>query len=265
MNRLIICPGLWHLLIAASALKSISKSQTNKNCVEILLFRDFIVTDEQKSEVNDIALSLWNWNLIIWLEDYYLNDYSIKNRAELAELKDDLRSKLNCINFSEIWANQIQTFLNKVFFETYPDSNIVLYEDGLGTYRNYSTKFFFNSTKKNKYFKNILNKLYEISGYFNNYNHINRHQTNLKYLNRLERIHLLLNEKIPKPKYLRDIDSYKIDIRKFYESIENASNTIHNQFNPLEENTKNLLFLPQYFYLYYQISWDEELKIYKRL
>ena len=168
MNRLIICPGLWHLLIAASALKSISKSQTNKNCIDIILFRDFIVTDEQKSEVNDIALSLWNWNFIIWLDDYNLNDYSIKNRAELIELKDDLRSKLNCINFSEIWATQIQNFHNKIFFETYPDSNIVIYEDGLGTYRNRSTKFFFNLTTKNKYFKNILNKLYELSGYFNN-------------------------------------------------------------------------------------------------
>ena len=265
MNRLIICVGTWQLLIVASALKSISINNTlNKNS-DILVFRGFFVKDEQRSEINDIALTLWNWDLIIWFEDFNPKDYRIKNRSDLTELKKVLRGKLNDINFSEIWTTQILNLKNKVFFETYPDSNIVIYEDGIGAYRNYNTKIFFKLITKNKYLKNILNYIYDISGYFNNYSHINNYQLNFKYLTRIERIYLLLNGKIPIPKYLGKIDSYQIDISHFYENIKTVCNTIDIDLNTFEETSKNLLFLPQYFHLYYQISWDEELKIYNSI
>ena len=253
MNRLIICPGLWQLLVAASALKSISIKNTPNNNIDILLFRGFFVKGEQRSIINDIALRLWNWDSIIWWEDFNPKDNKIKNSSDLIELKKVVRSKLNDINFSEIWANQILNLQNKIFFESYPESNIVIYEDGIGTYRNFNTKIFFKLSTKKKYLKNILNNIYDISGYFNNYSHINNYQLNFKYLTRLERIYLLLKDKLPVPKYLEKIDSYQIDISNFYENIKIVCNTIDIELNTFKCNPKNLLFLPQYFYLHHQI------------
>lgn len=128
--RLIAVVGPWQLISAVSALKQRTQAVAANHIDYLILYEHF--SKSKNDFIDNLANSIWKWEAIHWLDNE--NDFITSSKRNLIKTKQAIKNKLQLDYVDEIWACHLNTKKEKILFETYTDSIIFLYEDGLQSY-----------------------------------------------------------------------------------------------------------------------------------
>ena len=246
LKRVIFVLGTWQLIIATSAImqESSKKSTLSK---DYLVLYGHDLTEQMKESMQKLSTLLWDWAKVIWVDDL-LNTKRYTEEYRLDIFKA-LKSRIGLKNADELWVSKLFNPLEKIAIDTYEDSPIVLYEDGLWVFapqklysREFSSRFLLYPRKlikliKSKQIKKKGMLHYKIKG------------VRQDHLQRLKMAYLYLSKYMSAPKYLENIPKEQIlseNIRSaLYKARENIyekvivkenKNSFSNSFLVLAQN-----------------------------
>ena len=241
-TRLILVPGLWQLVMAASALRQDFDSR-KKEFNDVLVIYGYSLTDEIKKAMEAASRRLWNWKRVI-IADGHLNRPDVL-KIPAGGILDDFRELIGPYAVDEIWTCLVTNAAEKIVFETFPQSTIVLYEDGLHTYVETEEQ--------------LLNRRRPRKGIpaFLRYGFDNR------FLSRLTCAYLFISQVVPPPDYLMDKTIFQVEkeyirdaIRKLKDKVTKSDLTIQ------PSDCKRILLMGQGFSQVKWMDWNTEYRFY---
>ncbi len=266
MNRLIVATGPWQIILAASALRQ-ETIELDTISMDYLILCGHNLSNEFKQTMMSIAISVWNWQGIIWTEDLLYSNLPILNSDNFLKISQTLKKRIPAINYDEIWLCHLAQNTAKFILETYQKAAIILYEDGLHSYVSYEHIDLLDThnliTKKE--LKLLLKRF--ILRQAKPYDIINKRGLCQRHLNRLKRVHLSLLNYLPVPEYMNQAVIKKIQAESLITSVKAIQRNIklNNILNSRKSLDNNVLVLGQCFSKWEIISWQEEFKLYKNI
>jgi len=247
LKRVIFVLGTWQLITATSAIiqKSYKKNTLSK---DYLVLYGHDLTEQMKESMEKLSIALWDWAKIIWVDDL-LNTKRYTEEYRL-DIFNALRSRIGLNNVDELWVSKLFNPLEKIAIDTYEDSPIVLYEDGLWVFapqKIYSHEFTLRSLLyPRKLIKLIKSKqiekkrmlAYKIKG------------VRQDHLQRLKMTYLYLSKYIPVPKYLENTPREQILSENIRSALYKARENIYEDVVVKEDKTSfsdSFLILAQNF------------------
>ena len=213
-----------------------------------------------------IAISVWNWQGIIWTEDLLYTNLPILNSDNFSKVSKTFKRRIPAEVYDEIWLCHLAQNTAKFILESYPEAAIILYEDGLHSYISYEHIGLLD-TATLTITKKLKQQLKKLRRRAEPYNIINRRGLCQRHLNRLKRVHLSLLKYLPLPEYMNQALIKQITRESIITSIKAIHETIQISNIPTLHNPPDnqVLVLGQCFSKWEVISWNEELEIYKNI
>lgn len=242
-KRLIFTLGTWQLTLLGAALHQEATGQQTASEDYLVLYGDWL-PNQLKRSMMQLAQLLWNWQKIIWADDLLFQLYA--RNCNLPVIQEVLRQRIEVSEFDEIWVCKLFDPPEKFVCDVYPQANIVLYEDGFGSY--------FPKERSGAASKLL-------------FSHLRPGVVCDRHLRRLVRTYLLLTRYLPIPEYLQDSPivrmerEYLLYVIRQIESGLDLSKSIS-----LEEYPDNrVLVLGQALAKFSLMAWGEEWSLYRQV
>ena len=210
MNRICFALGTWQLILLSAALQG-----SSEGVIPTLAPKDHLIlygpdsSDDLRIAMHSVAEQVWDWQSINWAGD--LLDRTIPDSYnEFIERKSLLAKRVTKLNPDEVWLSKLSDIPEKMAAETFKDSAIVLYEDGLHTY--VPVKII-ESQRRGSYYRfgNFLTSLRKLaSDYDVVWKSLNRGGIHISHLRRLREIHTFLDKNLQMPNMFEDIRKSQI-------------------------------------------------------
>lgn len=127
MKRLVFVPGVCQLVNAAAALMQHRAAGGGPEVEDVLvLYGHYPYTDFARA-MEEAARCLWNWRDVVWAQDVLVCHFPTRRFAPLA--REILRHKLGA-DVDEVWVSKLGTEPAKLVLYAYPNSRVMLFEDG---------------------------------------------------------------------------------------------------------------------------------------
>lgn len=247
MKRAIFVLGTWQLITATASLIQ-ARINENIDCEDFLILYGHDLSNQLKETMEKLSVVLWHWKKIIWVDDILnTQNYTENYKVNVFNI---LRKRIGIKNLNEVWVSKLNNPLEKIIFDTYENSNIVLFEDGLWVYapqkiytQELSIKLFLYPRKL---FKFIRSKLFKK----NNMLHYKINGIRLDHIQRLRKAYLFINKYISKPDYLERIQIEQlqtINMRSVIDHIRKSTGPNLLVTKPIKYNQKTFLLLAQNF------------------
>ena len=132
MKRIVFTPGVGQIVNAAAALtQERALRREPGECEDILVFFGSGRYMAFARAMEEAARCVWNWGRMVWAEDILVNHFPTRRFAPLAG--DMLRDRLGS-SVDEVWVSKLGMEATKLALHAYPESRVVLFEDGAEEY-----------------------------------------------------------------------------------------------------------------------------------
>ena len=263
MKRLIFSVGTWQLLLASAALRQ-EERQSQGLSEDYLVLYGVGLSGDMKQAMTEGATATWDWKRIVWADDLL--------RSPLPAGQDPLltmqllRARVGLSRVDEVWVGKLFDTPEKVAVETYSQSPIVLYEDGLYTYipHEYTCGLHGSFLLRPERLASAL-----LTGAFHK-RHLSVciHESGAcsQHINRLRHLHLFLVKCLPIPWDLRRVPVAEIDRETLLSVLRDTRGglSLGPSGESVDERKGNrVLMLGQCFSRSNLMFWTEELTIYR--
>jgi hypothetical protein len=128
MKRIVFAPGICQIVNAAAALaQERAQGKSGAEHEDVLVLYGSYPFSEMSRAMEQAARCVWDWRAVVWAQEVLVCHFPTRRFAPIARLV--LREKLGPAA-DEIWVSKLGLEPAKLILQAYPESRVVLYEDG---------------------------------------------------------------------------------------------------------------------------------------
>ena len=264
-TRICLAPGQWQIIMLASALRQASANSHYSKYYDdyLILYANTELIEERKDAMLKIALSVWKWKKIIWIDDLF-DSNSDSGRYTISyfnKILVGLREKIGIRKSDQIWTCQLRSPLERVIVEAYVEADIVLYEDGLSTYT-YQWSFPNHSRHPLELLKQAKHYLEQKIPSGRVYNTL---RLSHYHICRISKIYLYLENTLIADELLQNAQKIIIedeDLKNTINACLSLADIQQTSLEKFDDKSKSVLILGQCFAQGGSLEWKQELAIY---
>ncbi len=261
MKRFILTLGSWQIIMVTAALRQHQISRPSGD-EDYLVLHGTNHSQEMRHTMQQLAGVLWDWKEIVWIDDLFP---SIVTTHALPNIRERLIGRLEHLYPDEIWTCKPFDSDVKAIFEIFPESTIILYEDGLHSYVPQPYAGGLQPVPLGQ----PLTSIQQIARWFTyRGDYLATPGIYSRHVARFERAHLFLARRLSVPDYIRHATLVNINAELLLESIRLVQRHIDLSIISPPENgpdSGRVLVLGQCFARWNLMDWQEELTLYRAI